>query len=132
DASERARYQFFGVQEGGPPQVPDNAVGSVVGAPCFDPWQTVVPDRVLARVIGVLVVRGNISQKQIVANADLRYVIEQYAKAAASLLSPQPRDLNDFMANASASRGAQALQRDPEDALGLGDSKEFQPYQDRP
>lgn len=70
-------------------QLLGDAVGSVVGTPCFDPWQTITNDQIDRRVIGVLAAWGDIAPGEIVKNADLRYLVEQYATTVASVLRPQ-------------------------------------------
>ena len=73
-----AEHQAFG-----------DAPGSVIGAPCFDPWQTSTNDQSVRRVIGVLAAWGTLDPGDIVTNADLRYLVEQYATTVASVLRPQ-------------------------------------------
>lgn len=89
DPSELAQYRALGIPQIAAGPFLGHARGSVIGAPCFDPRQSVTNDPVRRRVIGVLGVWGGISLKAVVDSSDLRYVVEQYAKAVASFLRPQ-------------------------------------------
>jgi len=66
-----------------------DAAGTVIAAPCFDPWQAVTNDPNDRWVIGVLTVWGKLALEEIVGNADLRYLVEQYAMTVASVLRPE-------------------------------------------
>jgi hypothetical protein len=66
-----------------------DAGGTAIAAPCFDPWQVITNDQNDRWVIGVLTVWGNLALEEVVGNADLRYLIEQYAMTVASVLRPK-------------------------------------------
>lgn len=63
--------------------------GSVVAAPCFDPWQYFANSRAQRRIIGALAVRGNVPPNVVVDNADLRYFVESSANVAAAAILPE-------------------------------------------
>jgi hypothetical protein len=92
EPSEIEKYQVYGVHTIGAGVVGDKAQGSVIAAPCLDPQQTITNDRVPPRAIGVLAVAGNLPALEAIANTDLRYLIEQYAKSAVSFLEAPPRE----------------------------------------
>jgi hypothetical protein len=95
--SQIEQYRQFGGDQVALVHVVGDPHGSVIGSPCFDPWQTITNARVLGRVIGALGVGGDVSPQEIVANADWRYLVEQYAKAVASFLRPRPAALKFFI-----------------------------------
>lgn len=90
EPSEVQKYRPFGVHHVAAGVSSSNARGSVIASPCFDPWQTSVSERVQRRVLGAIAVAGNLPAQAVVANTDLRYLIEQYAKTVASFLETAP------------------------------------------
>jgi hypothetical protein len=124
--SELAHYRPLGAEQVAAASSAGKAEGSVIGAPCFDPWQTITNDQTLGRVVGALGVAGNVSPEEVVSNADWRYLVEEYAKAVAFVLRPR-------LDNPNVSLGADWTLPEIEVVQGFsdriaGDSKDSEPY----
>ena len=159
DPAELEKYRSFGVHHIGAGVAIGNARGSVIAAPCFDPFQTITSERVPGRVVGAIAAAGDAPAQDVVANDNLRYLIEQYAKTVASFLETRPTetdfswqewtlpDIEIMPAHASASQKAGDVVEQarpakaptysqlvvfPNEAVRItGYSKDFEPYTTR-
>ena len=92
EPSEIHKYHVFGVHTPAAGVGTHAAERSVIAAPCLDPRQTITNDRVPPRAIDALAVEGGVPAPDAIGNENLRYLVEQFAKSAASFLQVPARD----------------------------------------